>query len=87
MPTKKHRDGIVLRTLQEADMFGHRIQFNVNGENVHKTIPGAIVSLFIFAWLGVILNFLLREIVHDNRSRPLTTILYPDYFGNKSVPI
>ena len=48
MPRKKHRDNFCFRAIQKFDMYGYEIGFNINGEDVHKTIPGAIISLFIF---------------------------------------
>lgn len=55
MPSLQHRDNTIIRGFRETDMFGHKLHFNVNGEKSHKTIPGACASLFIFAWLAVIL--------------------------------
>jgi uncharacterized metal-binding protein len=66
-------------------MFGYRISFNMNGANDHKTLPGAVVSLFIFAWLAVILRYLIMSIGNDYIDRPLTTTIYENYFEN--VPI
>ena len=55
-------------------MFGFQTSFNINGEDTHKTCPGACVSLFIFAWLALILHYLLLDIVIEDRQRLMTEI-------------
>jgi hypothetical protein len=44
-------------------MFGYRIGFNIDQEDTNRTVYGAIASLFIFAWLFVILRYLIITIV------------------------
>ena len=66
-------------------MFGYRIGFNINGEEDHKTLPGAMVSLFIFAWLAVVLRYLIISICNDYIDRPLTTTIFENYYN--SVPL
>lgn len=66
-------------------MFGYRIGFNIDGEEDHKTLPGAIVSLFIFAWLAVILRFLIMSISNDFIDRPLTTTIFENFYD--AVPL
>lgn len=52
---------------------------------IHRTCPGACVSLFIFAWLAVVLNYLIQDINKENLDRPLTEILYPNYVVNEPI--
>ena len=87
MPRKKLRDVAAVRAFREIDIFGQKIGFNVNGEELHRTCPGACVSLFIVAWLIVVLIYLIQDIFVDNRDRPLTTILYPNYYDGLDYPI
>lgn len=60
MPKRKPRDNICVRTFQKLDMFGYQIGFNIDGEEYHRTTTGTCVSLFIYAWCGVILHYLLQ---------------------------
>jgi hypothetical protein len=69
MPAHPKRDPLVISLIQQADMFGHQINFNINGETSFKTCPGACVSLFIFAWLGLLLHYLLLTIVIEDKYR------------------
>ena len=87
MPSKKLRDNAVVRWFREFDMFGRKAKFNINGESKHRTCPGALVSLCIFAWLGIVLHYLIVDIVIDDRDRPITEILYPNYYGKTNAPI
>ena len=87
MPSRKKRDWLCVRAFQSFDMFGYQIGFNINGEDSHTTSAGSCVSLFIFAWIGVILHYLIRDIVMDTLDRPLTIITYPNYFGPTNQPI
>lgn len=66
MPSKKLRDNVVVRLFREADMFGTKAKFNINGESLHRTCPGACISLLMFAWLFFILYYLIVDIVVDN---------------------
>ena len=66
-------------------MYGHQIGFNINGEDVYKTTPGACASVTIFIVLAIVAQYLLREIVFENLDKPLTTILHPNYF--EDVPL
>lgn len=68
-------------------MFGHRVRFNVNGEEKHRTCPGACVSILIFGWMACLLRYLIMTIVVENRDRPLTTITYPNFYGEKNLPL
>ena len=68
-------------------MFGQRTHFNINGEETHRTAPGACVSLFIIAWIGVIIAYLIKDIVIDNKDRPLTETFYPNYYGKNNSPL
>lgn len=54
------------------DMFGYKIGFNIEGEENHTSIPGACISLFIVAWLIVMIRYLVIVDVLDIRDRPLT---------------
>lgn len=67
-------------------MFGYQVGFNIDGEEVHKTLPGACVSIFIFAWLAVVLRFLIIQTVVQNLDRPLTTRILANYYGDDLVP-
>ena len=69
------------------DMFGYRIGFNIDQEDSNRTVYGAIVSLFIFAWLFVILRYLIITIVIQNLDRPLTTRIFENYFGEENIPL
>lgn len=68
-------------------MFGYRIGFNIDQEDSNRTVYGAIVSLFIFAWLFVILRYLIITIVIQNLDRPLTTRIFENYFGEENIPL
>lgn len=61
-------------------MFGYKIGFNINGDDYHKTCAGTLVSLFIFAWCGLVLNYLLRQMVFEQLDRPLTTIVNSNFY-------
>ena len=87
MTHKKLRDNVVVRLLRRADMFGYKATFNINGEHLHRTCPGAIITLIIFAWLGILLHYLIVDIVIDNRDRPITSILYPNHYGADNAPL
>lgn len=76
------------------DLFGFRIGFNVEGEEVHRTIPGAILSLFIIAWLIVVLNYLVLRFDENVRTinkftpkRPLDIKKFENYYGEENTPI
>ena len=45
------------KSLRFWDMFGYQVGFNINGEEVHKTLPGAFVSIFIISWMCVIIYY------------------------------
>jgi hypothetical protein len=46
------------------------------------------VSLFIIIWIGVfVLQYSIREFALDKTDRPLTNILYPDYYGKTNSPL
>jgi hypothetical protein len=68
-----------------CDFFGYRIGFNVEGEEVHRTIGGGLVSIFIFVWLGVVLIYLRQQFVVKNLDRPLTVMEKPNYY--RDVPV
>lgn len=78
---------MVVRLLRKVDMFGYEARFNINGEMLHRTCPGACITLLIFAWLGILLHYLIVDIVVDNRDRPITSILYPNYYGTDNAPL
>lgn len=63
-------------------MFGGKIRFNTNGEDQHKTCAGSLCSIFIFGWIGFLLYFLVEVLCIDDKTRLITTILYPNYFNN-----
>jgi hypothetical protein len=83
----KLRDHPVLRVLRVFDLFGYQINFNVNGEEKHRTVVGASFSVLIFLYLLWILSYLLVDIVIMDKDRPLTTIVYTDYFGKTNQPL
>lgn len=85
MPARKPRKGICTRSFQKLDMFSSHIGFNMNGEKKHKTIFGAFYSLFIAAWVGVVLNYLIQQIVIDDLDRLPTVINRANYYGG--VPL
>lgn len=87
MPSRKVRDPWVVRMFREADMFGHRVNFNVNGEDAHRTCWGSCVTILIFFQLAQVLVYLLVDIVVFDLDRPMTTILYPNHFGEKNQPL
>ena len=87
MPTRRLRDNAVVRLIRTTDMFGHKIHFNTNGEKSHRTIFGACATILIFLSLAWVLVYLLFDIVIFDRDRPLTTILYPNYYGEKNQPL
>lgn len=68
-------------------MFGYQIGFNVDGEDQDHTVTGCCVSLFIFAWMGVVLHYLIRHICLDTLDRPMTLIQQPNFYGPDKVPI
>lgn len=41
-------------------MFGYNIGFNIDGEDYHRTYAGTCASLLIFAWVGLIIHYLLN---------------------------
>lgn len=69
------------------DLFGYRIGFNVDSEESHTTIAGSVMSLFIFAWLLVVLRYLIISIVQQNTDRPLTTRVLENYYGPDLTPL
>jgi len=83
----KLRDHPVLRVLRVFDLFGYQINFNVNGEEKHRTVVGAFFSILIVLYLLWILSYLLVDIVIMDKDRPLTTIVYPNYFGKTNQPL
>ena len=88
MPKRKLRDNAVVLFIREFDIFGEKARFNVNGEEQHRTCPGACVSLFIIILIGVfVLQYSIREFALDKTDRPLTNILYPDYYGKTNSPL
>jgi len=68
-------------------MFGHRINFNVNGEESHRTIWGACVTILILLQLCQVLVYLVVDIVIFDKDRLVTTILYPNYYGETNQPL
>jgi len=82
MPRKKARGVAIERAYRELDMFGHQIGFNIDGEDVHKTCPGATASLIIFGWCAIILNYLIQQQLFNTLNHPLTTILHRNYYSN-----
>jgi hypothetical protein len=68
-------------------MFGYQIGFNVEGEEAHNTVPGACVSLFIVAWLIVVLRYLIIVDVQNVKDRPLTIKNFENYYGATDTPI
>lgn len=82
MPTRKPRGYALTRAYRELDMFGHQIGFNIDGEDIHKTTVGATVSLIIFAWCAIVLNFLIQQQIFVTTNHPLTTILHRNHFAN-----
>jgi hypothetical protein len=87
MPKTKKRDNCCYRAFRFADLYGLKIGFNIDGEDVHRTWPGAITSLFILSWLAVVLRYLVITIVYEDLDQPLTTMLYQNYYGSKNVPL
>jgi hypothetical protein len=87
MPRRKLRDVAPVRAFREIDIFAQKIGFNIAGEEKHRTVGGAFISLLMLAWLVCVGIYLVREIILDNRDKPLTTILYPNYFDGLDFPI
>ena len=63
-----------------CDLFGYKIGFNVEGEEMHQTVPGACLSLLIFAWLVIMIRYTYVQFVAENLDRPLTTKDFENYF-------
>jgi hypothetical protein len=68
-------------------MFAYKSKFNINGEMQHRTCPGAMMSLLVFAWIGILMHYLIVDIIIDNHDRPITSILYPNYYGEDNAPL
>jgi hypothetical protein len=46
------------------------------------------VSLIIGLWIGVfVLAYSIREFWLDNTDRPLTNIMYPNFYGKNNTPL
>jgi len=69
------------RRLTCCDMFGYKIGFNVEGEEHHRTLPGACLSLIIFMWCIMLLNTWRNGLPSLALERPLTFRNYENYFG------
>jgi hypothetical protein len=59
MPRRRPRTDAFSRAFQFFDIFGTKVGFNINGESNHTTMFGGLYTLFIIAWLVLILNYAL----------------------------
>ena len=66
-------------------MFGMHIGFNIEGEKKHRTIWGALYTLFIVGWVCVVINYLNTQIVVENLDRLPTVTNRPNFFNNRSL--
>lgn len=83
----KLRDHPVLRVFRSFDLFGYQAHFNINGEDSHRTLWGALATILIFLQLAQVLVYLVVDIVVFDKDRPLTTIVYPNYYGELNKPL
>lgn len=44
-----------------CDMFGYKVGFNIEGEEEHKTIPGACCTLLVFVCLFFVFRYTYTE--------------------------
>jgi hypothetical protein len=63
MARRKQRDFWIVQQFQKLDMFGYNIGFNIDGEDYHRTCAGTCASLLIFAWVGLIIHYLLNQLI------------------------
>jgi len=68
-------------------MFGHQLGFNIDGEDVYKTETGSCWSIIIFAITAIITQFVARDIIVSNLDRPISTMTFPNKFGEKNEPL
>ena len=83
MPRRKLRDNACLRGFRTMDMYGHQLGFNIDGEDVYKTSTGAFCSTLIFVLVIICAQYLVRDLWFERLDKPLTTILYPNYYENE----
>lgn len=85
MPRKQRRGNAFDRAFRTLDMFGHRLGFNINGEDVYRTNTGSCFTLIIFFLVAVVAQWRIREVMFQLNTKPLTSILYPNHFDE--VPL
>jgi len=68
-------------------MFGYNIGFNIDGEDYHRTCAGTCASLLIFAWIGLIIHYLLNQLIFLQLDRPLTTTTNSNFYLNKPISL
>ena len=56
------------------DMFGYKIGFNIEGEERHTTLPGALYSLSIVVVLIFVCRYLYIVDVEQTLDRPVTVV-------------
>lgn len=85
MPRRQSSHGKCTRAFHKLDIFGMHIGFNIEGEKKHRTIFGALYTLFIVAWVGIVLNYMITQIVVEDLDRLPTVMNQPNFFNGKSL--
>lgn len=68
----------ILGKLRQADIFGHPITLSYKGSEAHKTLLGALISIFVFLATLILMAAAFQEValMEDPRiqiySRPMT---------------